>query len=170
MFWSTYHRPCDNATNVQQRLLTEVKPSYSRHYTLSQEAIRLINESAFRAFNTHSQSILSHAIFALNPTSREGQMMNAFRLGHKPTAINLTSEDCSLLNRRRDILDEGYKFKTRWTKAMLLRFQELDKQKITDRAILRFLKENFDKPDMLLEEIWQERAFLKLGEYPSDIT
>ncbi|KAL8953715.1 MAG: hypothetical protein Q9183_007317, partial [Haloplaca sp. 2 TL-2023] len=139
------------------------EPPSSRHYNLSQKAVRLSHETPFQAFDIYSQRVLSHALYTLNPTPREDRMMHAFRLGQKPTAISLTSEDCSLLNRRRDILDEGYKFKTRWTKPMLLEFQELDKQKITDRAILRSLKENFDKPDMLLEEIWQERAFLKLG-------
>lgn len=63
-------------------------------------------------------------------------------------------------------MNNGYVFKTHWTRSMLFRPKELDHLGFTDEMLMS-LKGTFNAP-AAVQEVWQERAFLKAGECMAD--
>ncbi|KAL8671643.1 MAG: hypothetical protein Q9168_003870 [Polycauliona sp. 1 TL-2023] len=83
-------------------------------------------------------------------------------LRHRPTEIRPSIKEYLSPGRRREIFTTGYAYPTNWTKSMLRRLKTLDNSGLTDNDILATLKKEYGGPDVV-EEIWQERAFLATG-------
>ncbi|KAL8728163.1 MAG: hypothetical protein Q9181_005437 [Wetmoreana brouardii] len=88
--------------------------------------------------------------------------MNLKLFGGKPTQIRPSADEYLSPSQRSKIMSNWIVYKTHWTQSMLLRLQELDHSGVTDMEILMDLRECFNAP-AAVKEIWQERAFLKMG-------
>ncbi|KAI4235718.1 MAG: hypothetical protein L6R40_006407 [Gallowayella cf. fulva] len=84
-------------------------------------------------------------------------------LRHKPTQIRPTIHEYLSPSRRREVFTSGYAYETHWTRDMLLRLKELGHTGLSDKDVLAALQKEFGKPHAV-EEIWQERVLLVIGE------
>ncbi|KAL8694133.1 MAG: hypothetical protein Q9218_001186 [Villophora microphyllina] len=80
----------------------------------------------------------------------------------RPTVIRLTANECLSPSQRGDAINNGFICETYWTKLMLLRLQQLDHSGLAETDIFIRLREEFNAP-AAIEELRQERAFLKIG-------